>query len=172
MNRQVKKLWAPRGALSIVRRLRHAWWANIGHTDQYRLIAQILCWTWGLLLGRVQTLQALWSSSFRKSWIVFLCICWNYLERTRWAVFKSIYVTYRLQKGAMCVSFGFATVLLLGKAECEEDPCSLCMHTTFGFQRGYDGLMFHRGSSDPTRVDHKMITSIGTERGDWRDWSV
>ena len=51
----------------------------------------------------------------------------------------------------MCVSFGFTTVLLLGKAECEEDPCSLCMHTTFGFQRGYDGLMFHRGSSDPAR---------------------
>ena len=27
----------------------------------------------------------------------------------------------------------------LGEAECEEDPCSLRMHTTFGFQRGMMG---------------------------------
>ena len=28
---------------------------------------------------------------------------------------------------------------ILGEAECEEDPCSLRMHTTFGFQRGMMG---------------------------------
>ena len=109
MNCQVHQSWAPRGALSIARWLRHAWWANVGHTDLYSLIAGILCSPWGLLLGRGQTLQALWS--FRKSWSVFVGICWNCLERKGWAVFKSIHA-YRLQKGTMVVSLGFSMVLL------------------------------------------------------------
>lgn len=110
MNCQVHQSWAPRGALSIARWLRHAWWANVGHTDLYSLIAaesfaqhEASCW------GGVRLFRHYWS--FRKSWIVFVGISWNCLERKGWAVFKSIHA-YRLQKGTMVVSLGFSMVLL------------------------------------------------------------
>lgn len=65
----------------------------------------------------------------------------------------------------------------LGEAECEEDPCSLRMHTTFGFQRGMmgsccTGEAMIRQEVVLQLVDHYMITSLGTDRGDRRDGSV
>ena len=71
---------------------------------------RILCSTWGLLLGRGQTLQAL--LEFQEIHGVFLfAFAETGLERKGWAVFKSIHA-YRLQKGTMFVSLGFSMVLL------------------------------------------------------------